>query len=52
MCLRSIMVSIPACHAGDPASIPGGGVFFVEMSVNNPTAVLSLGTGSSGMILP
>ena len=22
------MVSIPACHAGDPGSIPGLGVFF------------------------
>ena len=22
----SIVVSIPACHAGDPVSIPGGGV--------------------------
>ena len=24
----SIVVSIPACHAGDPGSIPGLGVFF------------------------
>jgi hypothetical protein len=24
----SIVVSIPACHAGDPGSIPGNGVFF------------------------
>ena len=23
----SIVVSIPACHAGDPGSIPGRGVF-------------------------
>ena len=23
----SIVASIPACHAGDPGSIPGGGVF-------------------------
>jgi hypothetical protein len=23
----SIVVSIPACHAGDPGSIPGLGVF-------------------------
>ena len=23
------MVSIPACHAGDPGSIPGRGAFFV-----------------------
>ena len=25
----SIVVSIPACHAGDPGSIPGRGVFRV-----------------------
>ena len=25
----SIVVSIPACHAGDPGSIPGRGAFFV-----------------------
>ena len=25
--LDSIVVSIPACHAGDPGSIPGRGVF-------------------------
>ncbi|CAD5177353.1 unnamed protein product, partial [Musa acuminata subsp. malaccensis] len=24
----SIVVSIPACHAGDPGSIPGNGVCF------------------------
>ena len=24
----SIVVSIPACHAGDPGSIPGRGVLF------------------------
>ncbi|KXG33319.1 hypothetical protein SORBI_3003G288500 [Sorghum bicolor] len=24
----SIVVSIPACHAGDPGSIPGNGVYF------------------------
>ena len=24
----SIVVSIPACHAGDPGSIPGNGAFF------------------------
>ena len=24
----SIVVSIPACHAGDPGSIPGRGVFY------------------------
>ncbi|CAD5189888.1 unnamed protein product, partial [Musa acuminata subsp. malaccensis] len=23
----SIVVSIPACHAGDPGSIPGNGVY-------------------------
>jgi hypothetical protein len=26
--LGSIVVSIPACHAGDPGSIPGRGGFF------------------------
>ncbi|URD97262.1 hypothetical protein MUK42_36925, partial [Musa troglodytarum] len=25
----SIVVSIPACHAGDPGSIPGNGVSFL-----------------------
>ncbi|URE25485.1 hypothetical protein MUK42_37110, partial [Musa troglodytarum] len=25
----SIVVSIPACHAGDPGSIPGNGVNFL-----------------------
>jgi hypothetical protein len=25
----SIVVSIPACHAGDPGSIPGRGAFFL-----------------------
>ena len=33
---RSIVVSIPACHAGDPASIPGNGVFiFAEYFLND-----------------
>jgi hypothetical protein len=27
--LVSIVVSIPACHAGDPGSIPGLGVFLL-----------------------
>ena len=27
--LDSIVVSIPACHAGDPGSIPGRGVVFI-----------------------
>ena len=27
-CRCSIVVSIPACHAGDPGSIPGNGEFF------------------------
>ena len=26
----SIVVSIPACHAGDPGSIPGLGVFLIN----------------------
>jgi hypothetical protein len=29
----SIVVSIPACHAGDPGSIPGLGVIFLNGSV-------------------
>jgi hypothetical protein len=29
----SIVVSIPACHAGDPGSIPGLGVIFLIRSV-------------------
>ena len=28
----SIVVSIPACHAGDPGSIPGLGVLYIFMS--------------------
>ena len=28
----SIVVSIPACHAGDPGSIPGLGVIFLTRS--------------------
>jgi hypothetical protein len=27
----SIVVSIPACHAGDPGSIPGGGATFFPL---------------------
>ena len=27
----SIVVSIPACHAGDPGSIPGRGVFLSKL---------------------
>ena len=29
----SIVVSIPACHAGDPGSIPGGGDFSVRLKI-------------------
>ncbi|URD74719.1 hypothetical protein MUK42_34979, partial [Musa troglodytarum] len=29
----SIVVSIPACHAGDPGSIPGNGVFTVRFKI-------------------
>ena len=28
--LDSIVVSIPACHAGDPGSIPGRGALFFD----------------------
>ena len=31
----SIVVSIPACHAGDPGSIPGRGVFFYFCHIDN-----------------
>ena len=31
----SIVVSIPACHAGDPGSIPGNGVLFIFWSSIN-----------------
>ena len=30
----SIVVSIPACHAGNPGSIPGLGVFFLGCTKN------------------
>ena len=34
--LDSIEVSIPACHAGDPGSIPGRGVQFLSIDrINN-----------------
>jgi hypothetical protein len=29
----SIVVSIPACHAGDPGSIPGRGAFFLQQEI-------------------
>ena len=31
--LVSIVVSIPACHAGDPGSIPGRGVTFSDSKI-------------------
>ncbi|EAR88165.2 hypothetical protein TTHERM_00016300 (macronuclear) [Tetrahymena thermophila SB210] len=31
----SIVVSIPACHAGDPGSIPGLGAFFLFRTREN-----------------
>ncbi|KAF8099827.1 hypothetical protein N665_0237s0078 [Sinapis alba] len=30
---ETIVVSIPACHAGDPGSIPGNGVYFFAFIV-------------------
>ena len=30
----SIVVSIPACHAGDPGSIPGRGAFFFLATIS------------------
>src|SRR3990167_6865016 len=40
----SIVVSIPACHAGDPGSIPGQGVFFFVLFLHflSEVFVLSL----------
>ena len=38
----SIVVSIPACHAGDPGSIPGPGVLF--LLVNPPAQQKGLGS--------
>ena len=32
--LGSIVVSIPACHAGDPGSIPGRGVVILYRKCN------------------
>ena len=32
--LDSIVVSIPACHAGDPGSIPGRGVYFFLFNIH------------------
>ena len=31
--LVSIVVSIPACHAGDPGSIPGRGDLFCNIDI-------------------
>ena len=39
--LGSIVVSIPACHAGDPGSIPGRGVFCL-ISAPTQTALVFL----------
>ena len=33
--LDSIVVSISACHAEDPGSIPGRGVFFISFLIDN-----------------
>ena len=33
----SIVVSIPACHAGDPGSIPGSGVLFFLLGFDTHT---------------
>ena len=49
----SIVVSIPACHAGDPGSIPGSGVFFFvfclrDLPKKKVLAVPGFEPGSSG----
>ena len=42
-CRDSIAVSIPACHAGDPGSIPGRGAFlFAHDEPNNDRILLRL----------
>ena len=42
----SIVVSIPACHAGDPGSIPGNGVFLFVSSffgfISTPSIYISI----------
>ena len=38
--LVSIVVSIPACHAGDPGSIPGRGAFFIFITSLTNTYIL------------
>jgi hypothetical protein len=39
----SIVVSIPACHAGDPGSIPGRGAFLINLVItpSHPSPALS-----------
>ena len=32
----SIVVSIPACHAGDPCSIPGNGASYLAIAMSHP----------------
>ena len=39
----SIVVSISACHAEDPGSIPGGGVYFGESATQRAINSLLLG---------
>ena len=38
----SIVVSIPACHAGDPGSIPGPGVLFLNPRASKKSQVRDL----------
>ena len=39
-----IVVSIPACHAGDPGSIPGPGVLFLLVTPSKKVQALGLET--------
>lgn len=45
--LDSIVASIPACHAGDPGSIPGRGAFF-----SSPAPIPDLGGNYYYTVLP
>ena len=42
----SIVVSILACHAGDPGSIPGGGIFGYATFVSFSYSVRAAGAGT------
>ena len=45
--LGSIVVSIPACHAGDPGSIPGRGDVLFHRKCNIKCKIESLGIANA-----